>query len=336
MAVCNEEEHIERKLQNLQQLDYPSELLEAIVVSDGSTDGTHDILNRFADSEARAILLPVHVGKAEALNRAMEVTSSEVIVFVDARQRIAANALKTLVEHFADTTVGCVSGALELGNGENRIGRGIASYWRIEKSVRQWESASGSTVGATGALYAVRRSLLPHLPAGLILDDVFIPMAVARSGARVIFEANALAWDDSVGHPKREFNRKVRTLMGNYKLIRLAPWLLTSTNPLRFEFISHKLFRLAAPFALLGAVFASIFLSGFAYKLPLLTAIGIGAFGIVALTRLPLGAASRCIDLAWAFVLLNAAALVAFFYFAVGKKEAWPRQQEGARTTVPK
>jgi cellulose synthase/poly-beta-1,6-N-acetylglucosamine synthase-like glycosyltransferase len=193
----------------------------------------------------------------------------------------------------------------------------------MEKAIRYWESTCGSTVGVTGALYAVRRSLIPHLPTGLILDDVFVPMEVARRGARVIFEPRALAWDRLQSNPKQEFRRKVRTLFGNYQLLRISPWLLTDRNPLRFEFVSHKLCRLAVPFALIGLIVSSIFLSGFFYRFPLAAGIGICTLGALAFMRARLGVASRLTDLALAFVLLNTAAIVAFFYFAVGKKRVW-------------
>ncbi len=166
---------------------------------------------------------------------------------MDARQRVATDSLKTLVESFADPAVGCVSGALMLGDGEETSPRGVGSYWKLEKAIRYWESTGGSTVGATGALYAVRRTLVPHLPTGIILDDVFIPMEVARRGARVIFEPRALAWDSLPSKPKQEFRRKVRTLFGNYQLLRMAPWLLTTANPLRFEFVSHKAVSFGCP-----------------------------------------------------------------------------------------
>ena len=148
-------------------------------------------------------------------------------------------------------------------------------------------------------------------------------MEVARRGARVIFEPRALAWDDLPSNPKQEFRRKVRTLFGNYQLLRLSPWLLTAANPLRFEFVSHKLCRLAVPFALIGLILSSVFLSGFIYRLPLAAAIGVGALGTLAFVRAPVRIASRLADLALAFVLLNTAAIVAFFYFAVGKKRVW-------------
>ena len=104
--------------------------------------------------------------------------------------------IRLLMENFADPEVGCVSGALMLGNPESgEAGKGMGLYWRIEKKIRELESESGSVVGATGALYAVRRELLAEVPEGTILDDVYIPMQVVRQGKRVVFEARARAWD---------------------------------------------------------------------------------------------------------------------------------------------
>jgi cellulose synthase/poly-beta-1,6-N-acetylglucosamine synthase-like glycosyltransferase len=323
IAARNEGQHLQDKLDRLGRLDYPCELLETIVVSDGSTDQTNDILSHLAASRVRSVFLPTHCGKAEALNRAIEVSNGDIIVFMDVRQRVATDSLKMLVENFADPTVGCVSGELVLGRVDVSVSCGVGSYWKMEKSIRRWESASGSTVGATGALYAARRSLVPRLPAGLVLDDVFVPMTIARKGARVIFEPRALAWDDLPSSSKQEFRRKVRTLFGNYQLLRFAPWLLTAVNPLRFEFVSHKLSRLVVPFALISVMAASVLLSGFVYKLPIAAGIGLAALGALSLVRVPLGFGSRVAELALAFILLNTAALVAFFYFATGKKQVW-------------
>jgi poly-beta-1,6-N-acetyl-D-glucosamine synthase len=321
IAARNEAENIKRKLNNLRELDYPAELIETIVVSDGSTDET----NRFLDETAgiTAILLPVHAGKAAALNHAVREATGEIVVFMDARQRVATDSVKMLVEGFADPTVGCVSGALMLGDGDANSLRGVGSYWKMEKGIRHWESASGSVVGATGALYAVRRSLVPEIPPDTILDDVFIPMEVVRRGARVIFEPRAVVWDRLPSTPQREFLRKVRTLFGNYQLLRIAPWLLTAKNSLRFEFTSHKLLRLAVPFALLVILIVSAFLPGIVYRLPLIGAMGIAVLGVLSLMRVPLGKASRAVDLAFAFALLNTAAVVALVYFSLGKKGLW-------------
>ena len=133
---------------------------------------------------------------------------------------------RLLVENFADPAVGCASGELMLGDpNSGEAVKGMGLYWRIEKKIREWESASGSVVGATGALYAVRRSLLVAVPPETILDDVYIPMQVARQGARVIFDPRARAWDLPDLGTGREFARKVRTLSGNYQLLQLLPWL---------------------------------------------------------------------------------------------------------------
>lgn len=325
LAVRNEEKNLESKLHNLQQLEYPRELVETLVVSDGSTDQTSNILSNCGNSRVRSIILPTYSGKTEALNRGVEAATGDIIVFVDARQRLATNSLQMLVEGFADPSVGCVSGALIFGDGTETSLRGVGSYWKMEKAIRYWESVGGSVVGATGALYAVNRNLVPHLPAGLILDDVLIPMEVARRGARVILEPRALAWDNLPSRPKQEFWRKVRTLFGNYQLLRAAPWLLSARDPLRFEFVSHKVCRLAVPFALIGLILSSVFLPGFIYRLPIVAAIGVGALGALAFVRLRVRLASRLADLALAFVLLNTAAIVAFVYFAVGKKPVWGR-----------
>lgn len=325
IAARNEEEYLEAKLCNLQRLDYPEQLVEILIVSDGSIDKTNEILTHSPDSRVRPILLSAQGGKASALNRAVDAANGDIVVFMDVRQRVATDAVRILAESFADPTVGCVSGALVLGDGEEGSPQGVASYWKMEKSIRYWESTSGSAVGATGALYAVRRDLVAHLPAGTILDDVLIPMEVARHGLRVIFEPRALVWDSLPSNPKREFRRKVRTLFGNYQLLRMAPWLLTAKNPIRFEFVSHKMCRLAVPFALVGMIVSSVFLSGFVYRLPLAVALGVGTLGALACVRVHLGIVSRLTDLAFTFVLLNTAAIVAFFYFAVGKKRVWIR-----------
>jgi len=165
------------------------------------------------------------------------------------------------------------------------------------------ESASGSVVGATGALYAVRRQLLVPVPPGTILDDVYIPMQVARQGSRVIFVPSARAWDIGDQGSGHEFSRKVRTLTGNYQLVQLAPWLLTRSNPLRFEFISHKLLRLFAPFALAAAFLASLILTQPIYRIALVLQLAFYALSVIAMMNLARGPLARVADAASTFVV---------------------------------
>lgn len=322
MAAHNEAETLPRKLRNLAQLDYPRDRYEIVVVSDGSTDATSQILASQAHQRLRIFSFPQRQGKAAALNRGVQEARGEIIVFTDARQLIAPDSVRHLASNFADPAVGCVSGELMLGEPNAPAASGVGLYWRMEKKIRQWESARGSVVGATGALYAARKGLLVPLPLGTILDDVYLPLLVARQGGRIVFEPQARAWDRT-GDPQREFRRKVRTLTGNYQLVQLAPWLLTRANPIRFEFVCHKLLRLLIPFVLASILVSSLFLQGAFYKLAL--ALQVLFYALAALTVFgpKLGLVSRLADVSLAFLTLNTAAAVAFVYFVAGKKEVW-------------
>jgi len=327
MVVRNEEAVIARKLENLLTLDYPQAQLEVVVISDGSTDRTPNILSSYAsDARVRTLIKPASQGKAAGLNDAIQLATGEVLLFTDARQHIESRALRLLIENFADSDVGAASGELMLGDpASGETGKGMGFYWRIEKKIRELESASGSVAGATGAIYCARRSLVDPLPEGAILDDVLVPMQIVRKGYRVIFDARARAWDTPDLGDAREFSRKVRTLSGNYQLLQLAPWLLSSENAIRFEFVSHKLSRLAVPFALLALLVASIFLPQPFYRAALVAQLAFYALSVAALAGVRIGPLSRIADPARTFVVLNSAAIVAFVNFVTGRKAVWAR-----------
>jgi cellulose synthase/poly-beta-1,6-N-acetylglucosamine synthase-like glycosyltransferase len=326
LAVHNEQKYLPAKLQNLAALDYPADQIEVIVASDGSTDQTNNILAAWENVNRRMVILPSHCGKATALNDGVAEAKGEIIVFTDARQTIAPDALKNLIANFADPSVGCVSGGLIIGADPSIVSaEGFDLYWRLEKKIRYWEGLAGSTVGATGALYAVRRNLLLPLPQDTILDDVYIPFQVVRQGLRVVFEPRALAWDDLNPGPKQEFHRKVRTLIGNYQLLQLAPWLLKRSNPLRFQFIYHKLLRLLVPFALVGLLLSTFWLRKNIYGLALAVQLVFYAFAALSIFRAKIGILSRLSDIPLTFIVLNTAAVVAFFYFVTGRKAVWAR-----------
>jgi cellulose synthase/poly-beta-1,6-N-acetylglucosamine synthase-like glycosyltransferase len=322
IAAHNEESRLPAKLANLDLLQYPAGQLQIIIASDGSTDGTADILR-----ELRAGISPVilekAVGKASALNEAVRFATGEILVFLDVRQTVEPNALVELVSCFADPQVGAVSGELLLKTASGASAQnGLGIYWKIEKAVRKLESATGSVVGATGAIYAVRRELYVKIPAGTILDDVFVPMNVARLGKRVIFQPTALARDRIFNEPGKEFSRKVRTLTGNYQLVRLAPWLLSPANPLLFRFISHKLLRLMVPLFLIVMLVTSAMIGGAFYRaifgLQLLFYIA-AAFG----TLSPASKRFKPVAIANTFVMLNVAAALAFCNFVSRREKVW-------------
>jgi biofilm PGA synthesis N-glycosyltransferase PgaC len=333
MVVRNEEATLARKLDNLIALEYPADRLEIIVVSDGSSDRTASILSEYAREplglrQVLPLLKAASQGKAAGLNDAIKKATGEILLFTDARQQIEPGALRMLVENLSDPAVGAASGELMLGDPSlGETGNGMGLYWRIEKKIRELESASGSVVGATGAIYCARRSLLAlsPLPEGTILDDVLLPMQIVRQGSRVIFDSRARAWDSPDLGDGREFARKVRTLSGNYQLLQLAPWLLTSEDSIRFEFISHKLSRLAVPFALLAMLIASLFLPAPFYRIVLLLQLAFYALSIAALAGMKIGPLSRVADPARTFLVLNSAAVIAFINFVTGRKAIWVR-----------
>jgi biofilm PGA synthesis N-glycosyltransferase PgaC len=322
IAARNEEKNLPTKLENLDLLNYPHNRLQIVIASDGSTDRTAEIL-REREGGIVPVILEHSNGKAFALNRAVEQATGEVLVFLDARQSVDPDAVARLVSCFADLDVGAVSGELLLesvsgGASSNALG----IYWKIEKAVRKLESASGSVVGVTGAIYAIRRELFTKIPPGTILDDVFVPMNVARAGKRVIFLPSAIARDRIFNEPGKEFSRKVRTLTGNYQLLRFAPWLLTPANPLLFRFVSHKILRLLVPLLLVLMLVASAMIGGAFYRtiLALQVIFYIGAF---CGSFMPYTKRFKPVAIAHTFVMLNVAAALAFYNFVARRKDVW-------------
>ncbi|MFH0926086.1 MAG: glycosyltransferase family 2 protein [bacterium] len=262
IAVHNEAKNIRKRIHNLLQQDYPKEMYEIIVVSDGSTDLTEMIVREFLSNNVVLVSYKERKGKAYAINKAVKWTKGEIIIFTDARQQFEIKAIQELVANFHDLKVGSVSGELHLmGKEKSKVGEGLDLYWRYEKWMRKKESEIYSIIGVTGAIYAVRRELYEAIPKGTILDDVYIPMKVVMKNYRVVFDSKAKAYDEIVDDHKREFKRKVRTLTGNYQLVKLCPqFLLPIINPLFFRYLSHKICRLLIPFALLGLFISNYFI----------------------------------------------------------------------------
>jgi biofilm PGA synthesis N-glycosyltransferase PgaC len=267
VAVYNEAERIEAKLRNLLSLDYPRSQLQILVALDGCTDHSERIVRRFAGEGVEAVRLHTHAGKAVAINAAVARARGEIVVFADVRQRVAPDALQALADCFGDPTVGVVTGELVLADERGAEATdAVGAYWRYEKAIRAWESDLHSVVGATGALYAIRRELIPELPAGTILDDVLIPMHAVLRGARCVFEPRARIFDRTPCCAAVEYRRKVRTLAGNFQLLCLAPALLhPGRNPIWLQFMSHKVARLFVPYALLTLLASNLFLAGPVY-----------------------------------------------------------------------
>ena len=318
IAAHNEEVNLPRKLEALRAVDYPQRLLQVIIVSDGSTDGTPALLSA-SQPFVTPVIVPSPVGKAEALNRGVAQATGAVLVFLDARQSLEPDAIAELVSCLADPAVGAVSGELHLQTAEGLPSPdGLGIYWKLEKLTRRLESASGSVVGVTGAIYAMRRELYQPIPPGTLLDDVLIPMQVARQGKRVLFDGGAIACDRIFPNPGKEFARKVRTLTGNYQLLRLAPWLLSTANPLLFRLVSHKLLRLVVPVLLLMLLVSSALAAGLFYKAVFALQVVFYSIALIGFA-FPSARQQRAVSVPYTFTMLNVAAALAFYNFLGGR-----------------
>jgi cellulose synthase/poly-beta-1,6-N-acetylglucosamine synthase-like glycosyltransferase len=263
LAVHNGEALLPRKIKHLLCLDYHN-IKEIIIVSDGSTDGTAELLTRQRYPRLTAVILDEHCGKAVAINAGMARATAEVILFVDIRPEIAPGAIQQLVSNFADLKVGCVAGELILRKErhDNATAAVSGAYWRYEKWIRRCESICGSPVGVSGCFYAIRRELAVPQPAGIILDDMFQPLSIIRQGYRSVLDEHAYVYDTQPRRLEEEFHRKVRTLAGNFQLFQLAPWTLTPRNPVLFQLFSHKVMRLIVPYLMVLLLVSTLALSG--------------------------------------------------------------------------
>ncbi|HVF91186.1 MAG TPA: glycosyltransferase family 2 protein [Blastocatellia bacterium] len=333
LACHNEAKSIEARIENLLTLDYPEEMLEVIVVSDGSTDRTAEVARSTPSDRVRVFSYEDRMGKATAINIGVEIASGEIVVFADARQRFDERALKEIVANFNDDTIGAVSGELIIDSRRgSSVGEGIGLYWRYEKWIRKNESRCNSVIGATGAIYAIRRELWDALPPMTILDDVYTPMRIALGGRRVVFEEKALAFDEPSETVSREFSRKVRTLTGNYQLCQLMPRLLLPNSSLIFQFHSHKLMRLLVPiFFLLLVATNLVIVAGPApslfYEATLAAQLAFYCSVLAGGFLLKKNHKARLLKFAYVFSVMNAAALVSLFYFILGKRNVWVRSE---------
>jgi biofilm PGA synthesis N-glycosyltransferase PgaC len=261
-----------------------------------------------ADADARGKPTAVNLGAARA--------RGEVLLFCDARQRIAPGALRELTACLADPEVGAVSGELSI-----EAERGPGLYWRYEKAIRRAESLVDSVAGATGALFAVRRELFRELPPDCLLDDVYTPMQIMLRGYRVAFEPAAKVFDEEADLGG-EFARKARTLAGNFQLVRHLPELLDPRRNRIFpQFVSHKLLRLACPYALVGLLGSNLVLvltGAPPWPFYAATLAGqVGMYGLAAAEAVT-GKAGKAGRVAHTFVVLNLAAVAGLWRYLRG------------------
>ena len=260
IAAYNEADVIAQKVENSLALDYPADKLEIIVVTDGSTDETPAIVRRYAAAGVKLLHHPARQGKSAAINRAAAQAGGDILLFSDANAFYQPDALRRLTRHFADETVGCVSGSKTIRQSNGRTGQSAGLYWRYESVIKQWESATGSTVAVVGEMLAIRRACFTPIPPHIINDDAYLAMHLLRHGWRVLYDPEAVCWETAVLAPEDERIRRRRITAGRYQLmfrLRLWPW----RYPLvLFQLVSHKFLRLLLPFFMIGAFTANLLL----------------------------------------------------------------------------
>jgi biofilm PGA synthesis N-glycosyltransferase PgaC len=251
MVSYNEGERLAAKIDNLRTLDGQERIREVLIGLDGATEPP-DCARVAAqgDPRIRFIPFPERGGKPAALSHLIAMAKQEILIMVDVRQRMAADAIEVLSAYFSDPAVQVVSGELvfERDTSDSAAAGGIDAYWRLEKWLRRRESITGSVPGATGALYAIRRSRAHPIPPDTALDDVLIPMLAIRDGGRCLFAPEARIYDRPSQDAATEAIRKRRTLAGVVQLLLRHPaWVLPGGHPLWWRFASHKIARLFSP-----------------------------------------------------------------------------------------
>jgi len=329
IAAYNEEKHIREKIENSLSLDYPKEKLEIIVVSDGSTDKTDDIVREYKNRNVILYRVEGRVGKTEARNRAVKVAKGEIIVFSDATTIYKKDVIRKLVRNFSDSRVGLVSGRYKYVDATKNASTGWTStlFWNYENLIKSKQITIGTLTGASGCINAFRKNLYIPLPEDII-EDLVEPLEILKSGYRIVFEPDALAYEMTTENTTQEFKMRVRVISGGMRGIWYARKVL---NPFRYPFVSfqlysHKILRWSVPiFAILLFIanFSLIRRSQFYYFCFILqsTFYLLAIAGLV-LDLLKIKIKIKVILLPLYFCTLNLASLVALIKSLKGEKKA--------------
>jgi cellulose synthase/poly-beta-1,6-N-acetylglucosamine synthase-like glycosyltransferase len=335
ISAYNEAKSIGAKLDNILSMEYPRDRLEVIVASDGSIDGTDAIVERYKKYGVKLLSLP-RVGKAAALNAAVNIASGEILVFSDANSMYKADAIQQLVRPFGDPKVGGVAGN-QIYKSEDSRGSstdGERAYWGFDRMLKHFQGKAGNTLAATGAIYAIRRFLFRPILDG-VSDDLVTSTGVIVQGYRLIFASEAIAYEPVAATSQVEFGRKVRVIMRSWKALIVRMELL---NPFRYKFyaiqlLSHKVLRYLVVFPLLMLFLVSPFLwtTGFIYQV---ATIGQVAFYSCALLGLLLNGTRfgrhKIFTIPFYFCMVNAASLVAILKVLQGHQiKHWEPQRQG-------
>ena len=334
ISAYNEAAVIRAKVENALSLDYPREFLEIVVVSDASTDGTDDIVSEYAGRGVRLIRQPERRGKTAGLNLALRAITTDLVVFSDANALYEGDALRKLARNFADPDVGCVTGEARYFPGAQAVADvGERAYWGYEAHVKRLETAVGSMVGGDGAIYAIRRSLWRPLPDDVI-NDFLNPLQIVVAGWRVVYEPQAVCYEETAGRMRTEYRRRIRIVSRSWRAVFLAHEVLYPWRVGLFSWciVSHKLCRwLSGVFAGLAVIAAAALCIEMLVDEPALTTAGAA---ILALLLAGTRAGRRATGMAGYFAVINWASLVGIARGSLGRVSGvWttPREAPASR-----
>lgn len=328
IAAYNEEETIAARIQNGLDTEYPPSDFELVIGSDGSSDRTNEIVREFPDDRVRLLDFKDRGGKASVLNRAVPEAGGEVLVFSDANTMFEPNAVRELIAALLQPGVIVACGRLLLVDpqgGQNVDGL----YWRYETAIKRAEGRLGAVLGANGAIYAIRREHYTPLPAGTIVDDFMGPLlAKLKHGGKIVYQRDAVAYEETPARIRSEFSRRVRIGTGNFQSIpRLWRLLLPLHGWTALAFFSHKVLRWLAPFLMVMLLATNLILA----KDALYAALLVGQLLFYACAAAGAfvtggGIAGKCLRLATMFTSMNAALAVGCWrWLRGGQSGVWGR-----------
>lgn len=326
ITAFNEASSIRGKIENTLKLDYPADKLDILVASDGSTDGTDDIVREFAGRGVKLFRQDGRVGKTTTQNNAVRQASGEIILFSDATTTYREDSLKALLPAFADETVGCAAGRLVYLDAErSNVGKGARGYWGYETQLKMSESRACSLIGASGCLYAVRRSAYEPMYAEAC-SDFLISSLLYRKGLRTVFEPDAICYEDTNREAGNELSMRVRVIVQTFTDLWRNRDMM---NPLRrgffaIELISHKLLRYAVPLVLIVLLASNAMLASGStfYLMTLLIQLAFYLMALAGWITERTGHRLTLLAMPLYFVLANVASLVAFYKFLRGERLA--------------
>lgn len=332
VAAYNEADLMEAKIANTLALNYPKDKVHFLFVTDGSTDNSGEIIGKYPT--IKLMHSPERRGKIHAIHRAMEQVHTEVVVFTDANTFLNTDALINIARHYADRTVGAVSGEKRVRvDNVSDATAGEGFYWKYESTLKKWDSELYSVVGAAGELFSVRRDLYAPVHADTVLDDFMISMLIAAKGYRIVYEPDAYATESSSENIKEELKRKIRIAAGGIQSIVRLPGLFNIFKypVLSFQYISHRVLRWTiTPFLMILALVLNIILvaesAAGVYPLLLMAQVSFYLLAIAGYITQTMKIKVKIFFIPYYFCVMNYAVFMGIFrYFGKKQSAAWEK-----------